>query len=156
MTQPKSAEKGYIYCVHSAALPDLYKIGASTNHPLERARQLSMSTSAASPFFVAYHKHVAFPFQAEAKIHRLLKDYRVNESRESFKVPLARVIELFDAAESIPETPIALDPVDLEPTPWAELFNSFPDDGSPRELTVDEQRMCRELASHIKSGNSVY
>lgn len=148
-----SAERGYIYCMTSASMPDLYKIGASTNHPLERAKQLTMSTSAASPFFVAYHRHVIFPFQVEAVIHRILKEHRVNDSREFFMVPLARVIELFDKVEACPE---CRDLLEEEPLPWSELFSSFPDDGRPRELNDHEQELCADLAHKIRTGEIIH
>jgi len=36
-------------------------------------------------------------------------------------------------------------------TPYAELFASFPDDGSARELTPEEQRKCQELAKKLSN-----
>jgi len=36
-------------------------------------------------------------------------------------------------------------------TPYAELFSSFPDDGSARTLTSDEQKKCQELAKQLSN-----
>lgn len=154
MSQSNSAEVGYIYAMVSASMEGLYKIGCSTNHPLERAKQLSASTSAASPFYVAYHKRVSFPFQAEAAIHRALKDYRVNDSREFFMIKLSKVIETFDHFDALPENYV-LDDGGSE-YPWANLFSSFSDDGTARELNREERRACRELTTHLATGKMAH
>lgn len=117
-------------------MPGLIKIGCSTKHPLDRAKQLSSTTAAAMPFIVAYHREVAAPFEVEALIHKLLNEYRVNEGREFFRMPLHEVVKVFD---TFPE--LAGDVA----TPFAELFATFSDDGEGRELTLDEQELCRRL-----------
>lgn len=136
-----SAETGYVYLMVCAAMPDLVKVGCSTNDPLLRARQLSASTSAALPFTLAYSRHVNSPFQVEAALHRELDEYRVNDSREFFKVPLHQVITLVERYEEV-GIPLSCDEIDLS---FSELFATFPDDGSPRFLTPSEQERCREL-----------
>lgn len=146
-----SASQGWVYCMISSSMEGLIKIGASTNHPLERARQLSASTSAATPFVLVYHKHVDFPFRVEAILHKKFDAYRVNNSREFFKLPLHKIIEEFDRFDETRETqwPAA----ELEPTPWAELFATFDDDNSARELTEDERFKCRQLEHKLGRGH---
>lgn len=159
IVEPKSAAVGFIYAFTSPAHEkDLYKIGATTLQPMERARQLSASTAAPSPFCVAYSKHVAFPFQAEASMHRTLNTYRTHDAREFFRVPLHVVIAEFDRFEEVPVTPAIArrEPVKEMKLPWSELFALFKDDGSPRELTAVERKLCADLAENLKSGDIVY
>ncbi len=82
----------------------------------------------------------------------MLDDYRVNSSREFFRLPLHKVIEAFDRFDPVPENRPPEEEMDL---PWSWLFSSFPDDGSARELTADEQMMCRELEQFQQSGKEV-
>ncbi len=135
-----SAETGFVYCMICAGIPGLIKIGASTKPPIERAKELSASTSAPLPFVLAYHRAVKSPFQVEAELHRILADCRTNDSREFFSIPLYKVIELLERYEE------DLDTIHPSiPTPFADLFATFPDDGSGRELTQDESQKCLDL-----------
>lgn len=136
-----SAEKGFVYIMMNGAMPGLLKIGASTKHPLNRARELSAPTASAVPFVVAYHRYVADPFQVEAALHRLLDRYRANDSREFFRIELHKVVELLERYEEGRDLFYG----DDVRTPFAELFNTFPDDGSARSLNEDEQFKCRQL-----------
>jgi len=96
---------------------------------------------------------VAFPFQAEAEIHRRLDAYRTHDSREFFRLPLHMVIAEFDRFDWIPENRPSEQGTEY---PFAELFACFPDDGSPRELTTHETRLCSELAAHIREGGEFH
>lgn len=135
----------------SSALEEgLYKIGATIHNPLERARQLSAASSSPSPFFVAYKRYVASPFQVEAALHRIFESCRVNDSREFFRVDLHRIIEVLENYDEM-RSLLHEDDVSL---PFARLFASFEDDGSPRELTTDEQFKCRQLEYKLGIGRS--
>lgn len=137
-----SAPFGFVYVFTSAAHEkDVYKIGATIHDPFERARQLSASSSAASPFSVVYKRFVAEPFQVEAALHRLFTPERLNDSREFFKVELHRVIDALDRYEEVRDLFYSGD----ASTPWSELFASFEDDGTARELTEDERFKCDQL-----------
>lgn len=137
-----SAEKGYLYALVNAAIPNLVKIGVTTKHPLERTKELSSSSGMPNPYVLAHYRHVAYPFVAESVIHRTLDQYRTNDSREFFMIPLARAIQMIDAYEAVSE-------YDL---PFSELFATFPDDGSPRVLTAAEQIKCQELQNQLRPG----
>ena len=123
-------------------MPGLCKLGATTLDPHERARQLTASTSAALPFTVVYSRQVSDVNEAERAMHETFADRRVNGGREFFSC-------------SVYEAVVALDRIaggasewkNDPPTPMAELFASFPDDGSDRPLTPEEQAQCRELAA---------
>ncbi len=145
-----SAATGYLYAMINPSLPGLCKIGVTTKHPLERTKELSAATGVPTPFVLAHYRHVAFPFQAEAEIHRNLEYCRINESREFFMISLAEAIGIIDRyQESETEDPevrqIQCDMVSAEETPMALLFSTFPDDGTPRELTEMEQAQCRAI-----------
>ncbi len=135
-----SAPVGTIYSLLNASFPGYVKVGCTTGCPIERARQLSASSGVPTPFVVGYHRYVADPFKVEALLHKILAPHRVNDSREFFALPLYKVVELMDRFEEIA--------VPSE-TPWADLFNTFPDDGSSRELTADESAQCRALEERL-------
>ncbi len=135
-----SAPVGTIYALLNPSFPGYVKVGCSTGCPIERARQLSASSGVPTPFVVGYHRYVADPFKVEALLHRMLASHRVNDSREFFAIPLHKVVELMDRFEEIGA---------LSDTPFSELFATFPDDGSGRELTADEMAQCRALEKRL-------
>ncbi len=142
-----SAEVGWIYIIGSVGLAEgLYKVGCSTGDPLERARQLSATTSMPVPMTLMYSRKVEYPFKIEAALHRALEEYRVNDSREFFKYPLHKLIAKIEIYDELLDE---FHSDDIE-TPWGILFASFPDDGSPRELTPEERAQCRKLAEKIE------
>lgn len=134
-----SAPEGFVYCLLNASMPGLIKIGATLKDPIQRARELSASTSSPVPFVVGYSRFVAYPFEVEASLHGLFNAHRTNDSREFFRMPLHKAVEALDRYEEIESVLSGVK------TPWANLFASFPDDGSPRELTEDEQFRCEQL-----------
>ncbi len=141
-----SAEYGTVYLMISAAMPGLVKIGATTKDPLQRARELSAATSSAVPFVVGYSRLVRFPFQVEAALHRIFDIYRTHDSREFFRIELHKVIEMLERYDEVRD----LFHGGEVKTPYAELFSSFPDDDSPRELTEDERFKCEQLRYRLK------
>lgn len=66
----------------------MVKIGMTTKHPRERMRELSASTSCPQPFEMLAFFDSDCPARAEAEIHAALAQYRVNDRREFFDVPL--------------------------------------------------------------------
>ena len=145
-----SAPYGFIYVLTAGGLESgVYKIGATTNHPLKRARQLSASSGIISPFVVAYYRQLRNPFGVESEIHKQLDLYRVNESREFFKLPLHKIIGLLEQYDEVNGVFYS---DDIE-TPFANLFASFearnPYDQYEHTLSPEEQRACRRLAQEI-------
>ncbi len=140
MSRIKLGTSGFVYLVRSEAMREgIIKIGACTCFPEERAKQLSASTSAATQFQVLYSREVPDVNEAEAAMHRAFAAQRVNENREFFRISLYEAARTLDALCGDIFSK-------LEPrTPFAELFYTFPDDGSARSLTTDEQRACRRL-----------
>jgi hypothetical protein len=137
MSSIRLGSSGRVYALVSASQEGLVKIGATTLDPKERARQLSAATAAATPFHVVYSRPTNDVTTAEAQVHALLSEFRVNDGREFFAVSVAQAIAAIDQVCGVQDR--------LPATPFAELFASFPDDGSPRPLTEQEQEQCRAL-----------
>lgn len=141
-----SASQGYIYLLTNIAMEGLIKIGATIKHPIERTRELSAATGVAVPFTLVYHRAVADPFKVEAALHRMLDQYRVNDSREFFKIELHEVIVLLEQYDECRAEWIAVE----DELPWSLLFNSFPDDEKGRRLTPNEKYQCDVLEAKLK------
>lgn len=89
---------GWVYILQNPALAENYlKIGRTTRLPEERARELSASTGVPVPFEVAYSERVNNCFRVEREVHELLRQYRVNDSREFFNVPVDIAISVIQA-----------------------------------------------------------
>jgi len=115
----------------------LLKIGQTTLDPHERARQLSAATAAATPFHVIYKRWSDDANDAEARVHEILDQYRINDSREFFKVSVYQAVMAIDmVCGGTSDWGMKL--------PWSELFNSFPDHGDG-VLNEEEQAACRKL-----------
>ncbi|EQB32566.1 hypothetical protein M529_09040 [Sphingobium ummariense RL-3] len=107
-TASETDPMGYVYVLRNASHGrDVYKIGYTTKTPDERALQLGSTSGQPDIFNVVQYWVVRSPRMVEHRIHELLKDYRVNKSREFFQLKYSRIretIELviaqFDAAIS--------------------------------------------------------
>jgi hypothetical protein len=80
----KIIRTGWVYVLVNKSINDQVKIGVTSGHPEDRAREL-YSSGVPSPFKVA----TAYLFddkayQVERKVHRLLNNYRNNQKREFF------------------------------------------------------------------------
>lgn len=145
-------ENGYVYVLTNAAMTQVdewgqtsyvLKIGATTLTPFERARQLSAATASAVPFHVAHSRWTEDCTAAETRVHDLLDAYRMNDGREFFACPLGTAILTVDDV-------CGYGGAQGMSLPWAELFATFPDDGSPRELTEIERAKCLELTHELE------
>ncbi len=78
--------KGYVYVLTNPAMPGLHKIGMTKNCPYARAKDLSAGTGVPLPFEV--HCAVFSPncAELEATMHEDFGEFRLNGSREFFKV----------------------------------------------------------------------
>lgn len=75
-------------------MPGLVKIGMSANHPRIRMQQLTSATSCPTPFELLAFFDSVNPQWVESEIHKGLAEYRVNNGREFFLVPM-RVLQDF-------------------------------------------------------------
>lgn len=142
MSRIVKGSAGYVYIMVSSALSTsdtpILKIGASTEDPNTRAKQLTASTSSPTPFHCAYARRVSNCTAVERAMHDAFDAQRVHSRREFFAVSLhSAILELDRLANSSAPLGVSLS--------FAELFASFPDDGTARELTADEQLQCRQL-----------
>ncbi len=76
---------GSIYICTNASMPNLVKIGAS-DEPSTRAQELSQPTAIPLPFAVIFSQPVLDMRGVEARIFRVLRDYRLNHKREFFNL----------------------------------------------------------------------
>jgi hypothetical protein len=88
-------ELGYIYCLSNESYKDTYKIGFTNNDPLIRMSQLN-TTGLLYPFKLEFAKQVKNYQDKEKKLHLIFDKYRVNKSREFFKMELKEIKQLFD------------------------------------------------------------
>ena len=98
--------RGYIYVLVNPSFEGMVKIGKTTRDPNERVKELSSATGVPTPFILVYYKQFKDCNIAEAEIHQILesKGYRLNESREFFKLSPTDAIRLiqkyYDESES--------------------------------------------------------
>ena len=81
---------GYVYVLSNEAYPNIYKIGSTYGLPEERAEELT-GTGHLTPFKVVGKIKVQSAEYYEKSIHKLLKEYRVKEGREFFKLDLDKI-----------------------------------------------------------------
>ena len=76
---------GFIYISTNASMPNHLKIGASAD-PSRRAQQLSQPTGVPGRFVVIFSQPVLDMHGVEARIFRVLRDYRWNPKKEFFNL----------------------------------------------------------------------
>lgn len=69
-------------------MPNIYKIGFTDRSPLQRAEELSNSTSVPTDFNIVFYIECEEPSSVEREIHEELDQYRLNRKREFFGVGL--------------------------------------------------------------------
>lgn len=100
---------GWVYVLSNQFMPDIYKIGMTTNSPEARAKELSSSSGVPAKFKIeaSYYSHD--PQGDEKLIHDYLSNFRVNESREFFKGDLNKILAVcaditeFDTSSPVEE-----------------------------------------------------
>lgn len=80
-------QNGYVYLMSNVALKrGIYKIGLTQQHPKDRAKSLSASTSIPTDFIVEYFKETKKFETSEKRIHLLLDEYRYASNKEFFQI----------------------------------------------------------------------
>lgn len=85
--------EGFLYCLVNDAMPGYVKIGMTTRSVQERMAEL-YTTGVPVPFRCVACKRVQAVESVEARVHKVLADYRV-PYREFFRVDVDKVITLF-------------------------------------------------------------
>jgi hypothetical protein len=81
-----------VYVMTNPAMPGIVKIGRSVA-PDQRVIDLSRATAVPLPFVLEYDTMPEDDIEAEMTAHKLLAEYRVNPSREFFRVSVQKAIE---------------------------------------------------------------
>lgn len=139
--------RGWVYIARCESMKEgILKIGCTINDPNFRAQQLSASTSAATPFHIIYSREVDDCFTVEKQMHAAFADRRVSKNREFFAVSLYEASRTLDSLSG--NIFSKMDP----PTPFAELFASFPDRGDGK-LNEEEIKACRKLEKQLNNNH---
>ncbi|RRW77647.1 GIY-YIG nuclease family protein [Pantoea dispersa] len=86
--------KGWVYILSNPFMPGLLKVGMTTTSPTTRAKELSAGTGVPAKFVVEASYFSEDPRGDEAKIHKDLSKYRVNNGREFFQCSIAQAHEI--------------------------------------------------------------
>jgi hypothetical protein len=93
---------GWVYVLTNDSMPNIVKIGHTTQNPYARAKQLSQAKGVPQPFDVSYAVNTLMFAELEARAHHLLAGYRVNDSREFFYQKPCEAFDLImDLAEQV-------------------------------------------------------
>ena len=76
----------YVYVLVNKSVPNMVKIGMTTNTPDERARQISSATGVATPWIPVYSYKCYRSDLLEEEVHNHFKEHRVNANREMFAI----------------------------------------------------------------------
>jgi len=95
-----------IYVLTNPVMPDLIKIGRTTNLE-ERLRSLSSHTGVPVPFEVYFACTVADATKVEKSVHDAFGDHRINQRREFFRINPERVISVLQLVAINDVTPSA-------------------------------------------------
>ncbi len=77
-----------MYVLSNECMPGVYKIGCTTKTVKGRINELSSSTSIPLPFVEELSFFVFDVDKAEKKMHEELKEYRINQNKEFFRVDI--------------------------------------------------------------------
>lgn len=91
---PSKGRNGqYIYILSRREEPDVLKIGMTTRDVLIRLKEINSSTGMLFPLGARNVFAVTDAATAEKSVHRLLKDFRIREDREFFKISFKTACE---------------------------------------------------------------
>jgi hypothetical protein len=76
----------YVYVLVNKSVPNMVKIGMTTNTPDQRARQISAATGVATPWIPVYSFQCYRSDLLEAELHEHFHYCRINTSREMFEI----------------------------------------------------------------------
>jgi len=76
----------YVYVLVNKSVPNMVKIGMTTNTPDERARQISAATGVPTPWIPVYSFQCYRSDLLEEEIHQYFSAHRVNKHREMFAI----------------------------------------------------------------------
>jgi hypothetical protein len=83
----------YLYLLSNPSMPNLIKIGMTTNEPDERMQQL-FSTGVPEQFILEYCAMVPSGADAEYRAHKALEIYRFRSNREFFQIAVMDAVAI--------------------------------------------------------------
>lgn len=90
---------GFVYVLGNPAMPGIYKIGFTDRAPSSRCEELSKSTAVPMPFELLFAAEVMDAETAERELHADFSEFRVNPSREFFRLEHKQLIDIRDTLE---------------------------------------------------------
>jgi hypothetical protein len=76
----------YVYVLVNKSVPNMVKIGMTTNTPTQRAHEISRATGVAIPWIPVFEFKCFRSDLLEAEVHEYFHTHRVNKHREMFAV----------------------------------------------------------------------
>ena len=76
----------YVYVLVNSSVPNMVKIGMTTNTPTQRANEISRATGVAVPWVPVFEFKCFRSDLLEAEIHEYFATHRVNKHREMFAI----------------------------------------------------------------------
>lgn len=76
----------YVYVLVNKSVPNMVKIGMTTNTPTQRAHEISRATGVATPWIPVFEFKCFRSDLLEAELHEYFAQYRVNDKREMFAI----------------------------------------------------------------------
>jgi len=93
----KGKGDSWVYILSNESQPGMYKIGYTSQEDVEtRVKQLSRSTSVATPFFLEWAFKCFNAGKLEQEIHDKLRGYRISNNKEFFAVSLNEARETIE------------------------------------------------------------
>lgn len=77
---------GFIYMLANPCMPGIYKIGKTDRSPRQRCLEISSATACPQEFEVLFYMEVDNALMVERETHQCFAEFRINHSREFFKV----------------------------------------------------------------------
>lgn len=83
--------EGWVYVISNPAMPELVKVGFTTKHPKERARELN-GTGVPDSYVAEYAVRVQSPKELESAVHDHLRQLGLDAGKEWFKCRVEQAV----------------------------------------------------------------
>ncbi len=87
---------GFLYVLTNPCMPGLVKVGQTERHPRIRALEVSDHTGVPEPYVVTLYFEVTDRFEAEKVVMAALRDKRLANNREFFRIDVEAVLDLIE------------------------------------------------------------
>ena len=93
----KGEGDSWIYILSNKSQPGMYKIGYTSQDDIDkRVKQLSRSTSVATPFYLEWAFRCFNAGRLEGEVHKKLSGHRISKDREFFAISLNEAKETIE------------------------------------------------------------